>query len=165
VTSDPAKPKRARGKSKAAPSDAPAPDAADRADSPPIDGETWELLVDRIRPGDPLLAGLLDHAKVASHTDGTLVLEVSGEVSERRLQSKLADVQALIAAQRRDVRDIAIGKVQDASGTPHQRKYQRDQKGREAKRREVERHPLVVELIERFGGTLGVIEIDEDKRA
>jgi len=85
----------------------------------------------------------------------------SGEVSERRLQSQLTGALALVAAQRPDVREIVIGKVQDTVDTPHQRKYQREQKVREGKRKDVERHPLVVELLERFGGTLGVIEIDD----
>ena len=84
-------------------------------------------------------------------------------MSERRLRTQLTDALALIAAQRPDVHAIAIGKVSETGDTPHQRKYQRDQKVREGKRRDVERHPLVVELIERFGGTLGVIEIEDDK--
>ena len=141
------------------PASTPAP--APTPDHPPLDSETWELIVDQIRPGDPQLAGLLAHAKVASHHDGTLTLEVAGAVSEQRLQAKLPAALALVAAQRPDVRDIVIGKVQDASDTPHQRKYQREQKVREGKRKDVERHPLVVELLERFGGTLGVIEVDD----
>jgi len=165
------KPKRSRAKTKADPDPAPAALAPapfialdpGLPPAPPLDSETWELIVDQIRPGDPQLAGLLAHAKVASHVDGVLTLEVAGEVSEKRLQAKLRDAVALVSAQRPDVSDVTIGKVQDTIDTPHQRKYQREQKVREGKRKDVERHPLVVELLERFGGTLGVIEVDDDK--
>ena len=44
-----------------------------------------------------------------------------------------------------------------------ERRLERVRKVYEAKRRDVEKHPLVVELLERFGGTLGAIEVEDDR--
>jgi DNA polymerase-3 subunit gamma/tau len=129
----------------------------------PIDNEAWEVMTDLIRPGDPLLAGILDHARVARFEDGVLSLEVSGDVTTQRLMGRIKDIETLVSAQRPDVTRVEIGRVGEVANTPHQRRLERERKVYEAKRRDVEKHPLVVELLERFGGTLGAIEVEDDR--
>jgi len=155
-TPTPAKKGRAKSKGK---SDAP-PQAA-QAPIGEVDSDLWELIVDLIRPGDAVLAGILDHARVAGFSDGTLTLEVSGDITERRLVAKLDVIESLVTAQRPDIRRIRVGKVEAIANTPHLRKSERQFQAQEQRRRDVERHPLVVELLERFGATLGPIELYE----
>ncbi|MFO0745334.1 MAG: DNA polymerase III subunit gamma/tau [Myxococcota bacterium] len=125
-------------------------------------GDDWETFVDLVRPDQPILAGLLDHAHIQSFAGGVLALEVSGDVTEKRLLNGLKAIDELIRAQRPDVRSVRIIKVGKVEDTPRMRKNARDEAERENKRKDIERHPLVLEIMTRFGGTLAGIDIPSE---
>ncbi len=151
-------PSKSRGRTRAKPDE-----GLDNKLAPtgPFDAEVWEAIVELIRPEDAVLAGILDHARVSGFEAGTLALEVAGEVTEKRLLSKLDDIAALVRALRPEVKQVRIGRVSTVANTPHMRRAERRTRAEEARRRDVEKHPLVLDLIERFGATLSFVEVDD----
>ncbi|MCC6621471.1 MAG: DNA polymerase III subunit gamma/tau [Deltaproteobacteria bacterium] len=127
----------------------------------PFAHDDWETFVDLVRGDQPVLAGLLDHARVASFDGGVLALQVSGDVTQKRLQAGLLAVEELVRAQRPDVVGVRLAKVERVEDTPRMRKNARDEAEREQRRKELERHPLVLEIVERFGGTLAEIRVQD----
>jgi len=126
--------------------------------------DDWEVFVDLIRTDQPVLAGLLDAARIASFADGALALEVEGAVSEKRIQGAVRSIEELVRAQRPDVRALRVLKVDKVEDTPRMRKNARDEAARDQKRKDLEHHPLVLEIVQRFGGTLADVEIQDGEQ-
>ncbi len=159
----PEQPAKSRGRARAKTADG--GPAKQLAPSGPLDAEVWEAIVELIRPEDAVLAGILDHARISGFAEGTLSLEVAGEVTEKRLLAKLSDISSLVKALRPEVQQVRIGRVSAVANTPHMRRAERRSRAEEARRRDVEKHPLVLELIERFGATLSFVEVEDTDEA
>ena len=126
----------------------------------PFSDDDWEAFVDLVRGQAPALAGALDQAHANGIARGTLMLEVAGEVSEKRIVQKLRELEELVRAQRPEVRSVKVTRVERVSDTPQLRRYRRESEAREARRASVEGHALVRALVERFGGQLAGVVIE-----
>ena len=126
-----------------------------------VDAAAWEAAVDRLRGGggaDPILVGMLDHVAVGGTEGDTLILEVAGEVTERRLTARVAELPAVLAgALPRDFQQIQLRRVTAIEGTPQQRRLGREAARADAMRAELVGHRLVVALQEHLGGVPGAV--------
>jgi len=116
--------------------------------------EAWEAAVDLLRAAgtEPILVGMLDHVAYGGRAGGTLTLEVGGEVTERRLAVRVADLPALLRASIPWVETVEVRRVQAVEATPHQRRLARDAARGEQLRAELANHPLVLALQQHLGG-------------
>jgi hypothetical protein len=122
-----------------------------------VDG--WEKVVAALGTSHPLLAGALDHTSVGAFDDGSLTLDVAGEVTDRRLSPRIADLEQLIARLAPSVTRIVIRRVAAVTDTPHLRRVQRENIAREAMRADILNHPLIIALQRRLGGVVGQVEL------
>ena len=114
----------------------------------------WESAVDRLRAtgGEAILVGMLDHVAFGGRTGSLLTLEVAGEVTERRVAARVAELPALLRPAIPWVEGVELRRVPSVDGTPHQRRLGRDAARSEAMRAELANHPLVVALQQHLGG-------------
>ena len=161
-------PFRARAAAELPPEPAPAApsSAAPAADRAPRDhagfgNDDWERFVDALRPDDPSLAGALDHAEVLSLRDGVLELIFAGTNSARRTRSSESLLVEALEQRTDGIHGVLLRDdlTEELVDTPYRRRQQREERAREARRRDLEKHPLVMDVIERFGATLERIDL------
>ena len=132
------------------------------ASSPPggFDPDAWEVFVDAVRVDNPSLASVLDHGQVRAFRDGVAELVFAGVNSLRRARLGEAALVELLH-QDTDVRAVRFVDqvIDDLADTPFRRRQVRAERAREAQRQALERHPLVRDVVERFGGELTNIEL------
>ncbi len=158
----------ARGGAAPALSAAPRPVLQPVTSPPSLDGDAWEAAVDRMRSAganvDPILVGMLDHVALAGIEGELLTLEVAGEVTERRLASRLEELAATLGRfLPRSVRQVALRRVAAVEGTPQQRRLGREAAREAAMRAELVGHPLVVALQDHLGGVPGAVTVNAER--
>ena len=132
-----------------------------------LDAAAWEVAVDRLRgaaQADPILVGMLDHVAVGGVDGETLTLEVAGEVTERRLASRVDELpKVLSAVLTPPFRQVQVRRVPVVEGTPQQRRLGRETARAEAMRAELVGHPLVVALQDHLGGVPGAVTVTAER--
>jgi hypothetical protein len=124
-----------------------------RPDPGPLTVDRFEEALDAYRANDPAFAGLLANAR-PTLGPGHLRLAVGSDASATRAAARLDQIRVALASwiDADTVIEIVVDTALD--DTPHTREMARQQAAREAKRQEIADHPLVRQVVERFGGTL-----------
>jgi hypothetical protein len=120
--------------------------------------------VDGVRSDNPALASVLDHAQLRAVFDTTLELVFAGVNSLRRARASEASLVELLAQYADGPSAVRFVEqvVDDLSDTPFRRRQARAAQAREQQRRDLEAHPLVRDVVDRFGGALAHIELYKD---
>ncbi|MFT7583057.1 MAG: hypothetical protein ACI9MR_004743, partial [Myxococcota bacterium] len=126
--------------------------------------DDWERFVDTVRTDNGSLAGYLDQARVARFADGVLDVVFSGQASSGRAKIVEGQITELLQQHYDGVVALNIETIEEIDDTPFKRRAERAQREREGKRRELETHPLVMDLIERFDGELLAVRLDEEEK-
>ena len=146
----------------------PAPDEAISGSEPVatggFDNDAWERFVDGIRSDNPALASVLDHAQVRSAFAAVIELVFAGVNSLRRARASEVSLVELLTqyADGPNAVRFVDQVADDLSDTPFRRRQARAAQAREQQRRDLETHPLVRDVVGRFGGALTHIELYKD---
>ncbi len=153
--------------------EAPAQRAEDATGAPPpspaspADAGRWEAFVDRVREAAPKLAGTLDHGQLLSVADGCLRVGFARGLKAQRATDQLADLRKALATHGPEVgltaATVEVEAIDRAETSPYQLRQRRHQDKLEERRRTVEDHPTVKQVIERFGGTLTHINVFDEE--
>lgn len=149
-----------------APPEAPPSASPAIAEAPPlrVSDDAWEAFVNGLREAHPALAGSLDQGQVTSCADGVLTIAFAGRASAARARACEAEVLALAKTRFPWVCGLRVTEdAQAAATSPMARRRERDVRAREQRRRELEGHALVRDVLDRFGGELVRIELEDDE--
>ena len=150
-----------------APPPEPVAEAAPAAVSDPahvVTHDAWEGFVETLREAHPALAGSLDQGQVASSAGGVLTLAFAGRASAAQVRAREADVVAYLQAAFPWVEGLRVAEdAAAAADSPMARRRERETRAREQRRRDLEGHALVRDVLDRFGGQLVRVELEGDE--
>ncbi len=128
-----------------------------------LDNDQWEGFVEEVRERDAGLAGSLDQAVIAGLHDGVLTVAFAGRASTAQARGAEVQLEAWLTERFDGVQALKIetaeARVEDS---PYQRRRGREEKARETLRKDLEAHPLVADIVNRFSGKLSYIELDDE---